>query len=176
MALLVLAYPKISNEDYSFIQEIRRNHDELYFSFVEPHFTLVFPVSSISEQEFIEEVKQRAEGFSSIPFELKCAVVNKDSFINYYHTFLVPDTGFSSMVKLHDKLYSGKLQKELRLDIQFLPHLGIASSESPERCKLICDDINAEDISIQGEIDYLDIVSFDKQSLLPLESIPLGEE
>lgn len=48
MALLVLAYPELSKNDYDWIQDFRRKHDELYYKIVEPHFTIVFPTFGFS--------------------------------------------------------------------------------------------------------------------------------
>ncbi|MCP2519846.1 hypothetical protein NLC82_01235 [Candidatus Aminicenantes bacterium AC-335-A11] len=58
MALLVLAFPEISKHDYEAIQNYRKENDELYYGVVEPHFTIVFPIFDIGENEFISEIKK----------------------------------------------------------------------------------------------------------------------
>jgi len=62
MSLLVLAYPKISREDFDWIQAVRAQHDARYYELVAPHFTLVFQVSGIEQSVFIEHVGRQVEG------------------------------------------------------------------------------------------------------------------
>ncbi len=168
MALLVLAYPQIEKKDYNWIQSFRAKHDERYFNFAEPHFTLVFPVFDIPENDFIAHVQVTAKKFKEFFFVLRCAQIVKDSFSEYTDIFLIPEEGYRIFVKLHDALYTGILGKELRLDIPFIPHLGIANSVDAKNCKLLADEINKKNIEIVGAIGKLSIVSYknDKIELL----------
>lgn len=106
MGYLVLAYPKMSKEDYAWIQNFRKLHDEQYYEVVEPHFTIVFPTFGKPIEDFIKEVEKQSRDIISFDFSIRCAVINKDSFSDYWHVFLTPDQGHSNVVKLHDKLYS----------------------------------------------------------------------
>ena len=115
MAYLVLAYPELTSNDFDLIQNYRRDNDELFFKVVEPHFTIVFPVFDISQDEFTKEIKDKSSNLAKFDIVIRCATINKDAFNDYYHTFLVPDEGYSKIVKLHDKLYSDKLKNNLRL-------------------------------------------------------------
>jgi hypothetical protein len=175
MALGVLAYPSVSNDDYNRIQAFRKTNDELYYQLVDPHFAFVFPTESLEEQEFIEEIKEKAKGFASFDFELKCACVNKDSIIDYFHLLLVPDIGHSHIVKLHDILYSDRLFNELRLDIDFIPHVGIANSKDRFKVKNWADQWNANPFSIKGQINMLTVIKYDGHQLEELMNIPLGD-
>jgi len=173
MALLVLAYPKISNDDLAWIQSVRDNHDELYAKVVAPHFTLVFPVT-MEPALLITHVKQAVTRCSEFPFTLRCAVIEKDAFNQYTHAFLVPDEGYSDLVKLHDKLYSGILESELRLDISFIPHIGIGNSVSAQSCKKLVDQMNLKDFAIKGIIDKLDVVLYEGDKVSTVEQIGLA--
>ena len=175
MAFGVLCYPSISNEDYSLIQEFRKTNDELYFSMVEPHFAFVFPTDSIEENRFVEEITDKAKGVKSFDFDLRCACVNKDSFIDYFHLLLVPDQGHSNIVKLHDKLYSDLLISELRLDIDFIPHMGIANSKQGYQVKEWADLWNSRNFSIKGRVEILTVVSFNGTHLKNITNIHLNE-
>jgi 2'-5' RNA ligase len=148
MALLVLAYPSLSRRDYEWMQAIRADHDQLYFSVVDPHFTLVFPVSNVAEPEFLRHVERQASGVRSFPFVTRSAVVVKDTLSPYSYVFLVPDEGNSSVVKLHDRLYTDVLRPELRLDLPFMPHIGVATSLDPEACKRVADELNLSAVAI----------------------------
>jgi hypothetical protein len=131
MSLAVASYPKLTDNDYKDVQHFRKEHDRLYYSVTQPHFSFVFPLEGIEKGRFIDEVYKKSNGCGKIQFEIRCATVNKDAVIQYYHLLLVPDEGYSRMVKLHDRLYSGLFFEHLRLDIDFIPHMGIANSKDP---------------------------------------------
>jgi len=172
MPLLVLAYPKISNDDLQWIQSVRDDHDELYAKVVAPHFTLVFPVTTESGAlvKHVEQVVARCPSFS---FTLRCAVLEKDAFNEYTHVFLVPDEGYSKLIKLHDRLYTSILASELRLDISFIPHIGIGNAISPQTCKQLADKLNSKEFAIKGTIDTLDVVLYEDNKVSTLKQIEL---
>lgn len=173
MSLLVIAYPTLSPDDTNRIQNFRALHDRLYYDVVPPHFTLVFPVSNWSQEKFIREIKSRAFVVQTFSFVLRCATVNKDSFSPHYHTFLVPDEGYSHFVKLHDLLYSGLLSNDLRLDIDYIPHIGVGNDTDPQTCKRLANDWNASGFGIRGEINSLTVVNYEHNKVSPLEVILL---
>src|SRR4030095_7498022 len=107
MAYLVLAYPKLNIDNYNQIQNFRKLHDTPYFNVVEPHFTFVFPVFDTTEEDFVVEIKDQAINFKEFNFTIRCATINKNAFSDLFHILLVPDEGYSKIVKIHDKLYSG---------------------------------------------------------------------
>jgi hypothetical protein len=55
MALLVVAYPQLTPSDYAWIQAIRQQHDA-HYELIAPHFTLVFPVSTIAQDAFVAHI------------------------------------------------------------------------------------------------------------------------
>ncbi len=172
--LLAITFPKLNQDSFQRIQNYRKVHDTLYYHIVDPHFTLVFPVSGWSGEDFIAEIKAGLSGFNSFDFTLKSAVVNKDSFSEMYHTFLVPDNGFSSIVKLHDRLYDGKLLSERRFDIDFIPHIGIGNSPDKFKCKSMADEWNATGFEINGLIDSISIIDYSNATVSTLETVRLG--
>lgn len=158
--LLVFAYPELSPGDYSLIENHRKQHDSLQ-PLLGPHFTLVFPVKNISEKIFIDEIEKQLKGIESFSFTIRCATINKDAFAEKFYTFLVPDEGHSRIVKLHDKLYSGRLSEHLLLDVDFIPHITIGSSNDIMSCKKMADDWNSRNIEITGKISHIDIAQYE---------------
>ena len=173
MAYLVLGFPIISDMDYNKIQNFRKDNDELFYNVVEPHFTLVFPSFNLNEQEFIDEMKNNIKEINAFEFVIRCATINKDAFNDFYHSFLVPDEGFSKFIKLHDKLYSGKLLNELRLDIDFVPHIGIGNSTDKMKVKKTIDKWNSKPFEIKGIMNVLDIVKYENDNIIPIERLNL---
>jgi hypothetical protein len=174
MSLLAISYPDLSTEDFSLIENYRKDHDKM-FDVVRPHFTFVFPVSDISAADFSSEVKKQLKNASPISFCLRCAVINKDDFTEYYHAFLVPDEGFSGMVKLHDQLYSEKLAVHHRLDIDFIPHIGVGNSMDKFDCKKMVDEWNSKTFLIKGTISTFDIVQYENNKVTTIEKIKLKD-
>lgn len=173
MALGVCAYPKIKRIDFEIIQDFRKKNDELYYLVAEPHFSFVFPIENLSRDLFINEITDKSKGITQIDFEIKCATVNKDAVLDYYHLLLVPDMGYSRIVKLHDKLYSDILFDYLRLDIDYIPHVGIANSKDKYKVKSWVDKWNEKEYSITGIINTLTIVDFTNHKLTDLKAIKL---
>ena len=173
MSLLVIAYPELKKKDYDWIQDLRNKYDVLYYDDVKPHFTFVFPVFNLNKKELTSEIKEKCKVLKEIEFCLRCAVLNKDSFNDYWHVFLVPDEGFSNIIKIHDKFYSGKLKDELFLAIQFTPHLEVGNSINANECKKLVDELNKKDFEVHGKIKKLTIVNYENKKIEDIETIEL---
>lgn len=172
--LLVLGYPTLAEDDLAWIQSLRAAHDERYFRLVDPHFTFVFPVAGMDERPFKAHVSERVGGFRRIDFALRSALTVQDHTGEFWHLFLVPDEGFSEIVKLHDRLYTGPLAEHLRLDIPFIPHIGIGNAVDPLACKRLADELNAEGFELRGTIESLDVATYDGSNVTTLERVELA--
>jgi hypothetical protein len=117
-------------------------------------------------QDFTAEVRKQLSSTGAIRFFLRCAVINKDAFSDNYDAFLVPDEGFSDIVKLHDRLYAGLLAPHHRLDISYIPHVSIANATDPHFIKKIVDEWNDAVFAIAGSIASLDIINYDRERRL----------
>lgn len=173
MALLALSYPTLAPADDAWIQAIRQQHDKLY-GVVAPHFTLVFPTFDRDADAFRAHIRGQVQDQPPIAIELRCAIVVKDALSEATQTFLVPDQGFSDLVKLHDRLHTGDLAAHLRLDIPFIPHITVATSLDPTVCKRVADAINQQNIHISGTLHSIDIVEHVNGVVTTLEQIALG--
>lgn len=173
MALAVVNYPSLSEEDYNWIQSVRQAYDSLYFDLIDPHIPLVFPTDGIQEAVLIDHVQRQVRHTSSFEVVFRCTLLGDPDFQDHAHAFLVPDEGFSEVVRLHDRLYTGPLTGELRLDLPFLPHLGIANASDPASCKEIVDRLNEEPFEIRGQVSQLDVIGFDGERIWSIEQIPL---
>jgi 2'-5' RNA ligase len=172
-SLLVVNYPTISAEDFDWIQSVRKQHDQLHWEVVDPHFTIVFPVFSLEEKAFIHHIEQAVKEIETFDFVLRCAVLGDDAFSDFTHVFLVPDEGYSRIVRLHDRLYTEVLTNELRLDIPFVPHIGIANSRNAQACKYLVDDLNARSFEIKGRVEKLDIIWYEDDKVGTIEQVSL---
>jgi hypothetical protein len=85
MAYAVVSYPELCDTDYKKIQQYRKENDEWLYTVVEPHITFVFPVFDMAEKNFIAEVEDLSGNVDKIDFVFRCAIINKDSFSDYYY-------------------------------------------------------------------------------------------
>ena len=175
MSLLVIAYPVLSENDNSWIQSIREKYDKKYYHVIKPHFTIIFPLFNFSEKILFNHVKNKIKYFRRFYFVLRCASVVKDSFSGSTDVFLIPEEGYRFFVKLHDILYTGPLAKELRLDIPFMPHIGVANDVDPHKCKHVADSLNLQNFEIAGSINGLDIIKFENNSVETIDKIAFEE-
>jgi len=173
MSNLVIAYPQISDNDYDWIQTIRKISDPMYFNIVRPHITLVFGTEKLSVEELSVHTRNKLISFRPITILLDSAKVVEDDSKKLFHTFLVPSEGYKEIIDLHDEFYTGKLENELRLDIPFIPHIGIGTSTNKTEMNELADDINAKDITIKGKLEKVSIVQYDGSKVMDCEEISL---
>jgi len=174
LSLLVISYPEITRQDADWIQAVRQRHTFLRYSILAPHVTLVFPLSSVVEDGLLSHIQLLATGQPRIRFVLRSSLLVKDDSNNNYYVLLVPDEGFSGVVRLHDKLYTGILASKLRLDLPFIPHLTVGFSQNVFGCKSVVDALNTESFAIYGEIAYLDVVREEAETAWTVGRFALG--
>jgi len=176
MALMAINYPQLKRSDYDRIQKIRAEFDRDNFKAVEPHFTLVFPSRRFEKARLITHIKDIVRGLNEVSFTIRCATVNHTPMHKLYYAFLVPDEGFSGIVKLHDAIYTGFMSDFLKLDAPYLPHITIGVSEAAFVCKNLADKINAENFEISGSIGNVEIIDLDDGVITSVEKISLLPE
>jgi len=169
--LYTLCYPRLSDKDERFIRAFRREHDLPFRDVVEPHFTMVFGVADFPTDEYAEHVRGKLQGQRNIDFVCRYAALGDDSESDDFYVFLTPDEGLSEICRLHDKLYSGELKQHHRVEIPYIPHIGIATIPDARKIQSLCDELNAERINITGTLDSVTICAYDGTKVVDLESI-----
>ena len=171
--LLIVAYPKISEKDYAWIQNIRERNDRLSFDAIKPHFTLFFPSNQFTQKDLVHATKRNVRGIGPFRFVLRCAVLMPPVVEDYSYMFLVPDEGFSYFVKLHNRIYRGPIAQTLRLDIPFVPHITVGSTKNLAHAKKVIDELERQSFEICGAIDSLAIVIEDGDRIRTIKEIVL---
>lgn len=175
MTYAVVAFPKLDARDIRNIAVFRAQYDVVNHTRIEPHFTLVFPTDLLSYADLVTEIRQRASDVAAFWFALRCATVHKDAFASDYHVFLVPDEGNSRFVKLHDLFYGERLLPALRTDIDYIPHLTVATLPDGRRCRELAQEWNIDEMEIAGRIDEIAIVRLDGSAVERMVTIRLYE-
>jgi len=173
--LLSVSYPKLNESGKSLIHEFRREHDQRFVDVIDAHWTMVFPGSSegIDEHQMRDHISSVANDSSPIDFCCRYALVHDDDSSDDYYIFLVPDEGFSGISHLHDRLYSSFLRPKLRLDLPYIPHIGVATSKDPDHLYELARKWNSARHEIRGVVDSLTLCSYDGTRVRDLQSFPL---
>ena len=174
VSLVALCYPSLSDEHQRLVDDLRSEHDLIFKDVVRPHFTMIFPVMDIAEGEFQEHVQRVAMSWKPFRFVCRYAMVHNDEFSDNWHVFLVPDEGFSSIARLHDELYVDVLASRLRLDLPYVPHIGVATNKDAAVCKQVADRLNGSNCEIGGMFQALTICEYDGSKVIDLHHVPLG--
>jgi hypothetical protein len=75
MSFVVVAYPKISQSDFDWIQAVREEYDLRQFSVVQSHITFVFPTQKLSRESLIEHVRAKLSKVKAFEINLAPPVV-----------------------------------------------------------------------------------------------------
>lgn len=173
MAFAVVAYPILTAADHNQVETCRQKHDKL-FGVIKPHFTLVFPMEGITAEEFTDAAVSDLSGIKEINFVMRCATLNKDAFSPVYHAFLVVDEGNSSLIKLHDLAYNNSVIGKFHLpEIDYIPHIVIASSADVNKIKTIVSEWNAPGFEIAGKIQSVDLIEIANSQVTTIKKISL---
>lgn len=108
-------FPKIDNGQ---INEIRNKYDPNK-SYIDPHIAVVFPVdSTIGESYLIDHIQSVTNNIVSFPISLSGLEKSWDHYL-----YLTVSKGAEKIIALHDKLYSGILEKYWFKNIPYKPHI-----------------------------------------------------
>jgi hypothetical protein len=75
----------------------------------------------------------------------------------------------------HDILFRDVVAPHLRLNIPYIPHIGIATIPDAHRIKALCEKLNSTDIVISGKIDTILVCSYDGAKIINLETFQCQE-
>ena len=154
--LYTVAYPSLSARDRAFIDAFRLRQDQR-FEYIAPHFTLVYGTTAIAQPKYLRHTQAVAADTRPIPFCCRYAMLGADDEDETAYVFLVPDEGFAQISLLHDRLYTGPLEAQLRLDLPYIPHITIGTHGSRQEAKLLCDELNYRGVEIRGAIDTISV-------------------
>lgn len=115
----LVIYPNIHKKK---INLFRKKYDPL-INIIEPHITIIFPVrvpTNITEHEIISHIEKILSSWKEFNIEIRGLKLSWDNWL-----FLLLKDGNIEVIKLHDELYSGRMNKFLRRDIKFVPHIAI---------------------------------------------------
>lgn len=149
-----VAFLDITPNDMRWLQFFREKHDSFYAT-VDPHFTLVFGIRGLSQDEYLRHIEDVARSATQIRFVCRYATLGADDMDDKAYVFLVPDEGNAAISRLHDRLYGGPFKPFLRLEVPYIPHISIGSMKDFGRARALCEELNEHQVHIEGGISAL---------------------
>lgn len=171
-SLEVIARPHFDKADLAWLTDIRSRRAG---SRGAPYFTLVFSGAGLDAKAFSAKIRQYAEPFPRVRFRLRSALVVREQAVSRYHVFLVPDEGFSAILKLHDALHAGPLEAALRPDSPYLPHITVATTADYTSARKLAFALNHGGIDIHGHLDALQIERREDEVIKLVAEVPLAK-
>lgn len=103
------------------VEAFRRRHDPAA-GLIRAHLSLVFPFATALTQLQIEtHVRRVVSRWPPIPVSFRAVRLHANEFV-----FLMASRGASSIVELHDRLYTRSLAAHLRPEFSYEPHITLA--------------------------------------------------
>ncbi len=173
MSLIAISYPEIFSKDFDWIQSLREKYDNDGYNLLDAHFTFVFPINIIEQNEFFNFISPKIQNFPKIDIELKRFKLCNKPFEGKWFIFLVPEKGRIEITELHDILYSGILAPELSLEYPFDPHITIGCMGNKSQCVDIIEELNKADFCIRGQLSAIDAATYENDTIKTIEKVYL---
>ncbi|MEQ8814847.1 MAG: 2'-5' RNA ligase family protein [Thalassobaculum sp.] len=162
MSLAVLGRPRLKAADAAWITALRDRHGKaLATPEIGPHVTLVFPTGATDATTATGHLAMVAGETPPLDLAFRCALPVPDPDSGDTFVYLVPDEGFSTLVRLHDRLYSGPFAEALRLDLPYIPHITLGRIAEAKLARALADDLNGQEPEIGARLETVELFRLD---------------
>jgi 2'-5' RNA ligase len=168
----VYCTPELSRPDIERIQTVRAQHDP-QGKLLGPHVTVVFPTLAATERRILDHVTQIVANVRAFRAAFRSAIVYRDLEKPLTYAYLLPDDGNSHFVRLHHQLLTGPLERALRLDLPYVPHITLGAFDRPEAAKAAADGFNAQPFTISGFVNTVTVARLEDGKLSTLAALRL---
>ncbi|MGL4762257.1 MAG: 2'-5' RNA ligase family protein [Sarcina sp.] len=163
MKRAIILFPTFNNTNI--IETIRKKYDPLA-NYIDPHITIVFPFdSNISENDLKLHFNKVLKGIKKFNIKLKDFTGDfRDGYL-----FLNVKKGNDNIIQLHDKLYSGILDKFLSRRVTYCPHLTVGKLPLQIEFDKALHELSACTESFETTIDKIYVVNINSTKLSTIE-------
>nr|WP_281365957.1 2'-5' RNA ligase family protein [Halovulum dunhuangense] len=169
-----MAYPQFEPSVAERIHRFRIANEPARAMLVPPHVTLVFGLANIGQKEFLAHCEAAASLSSQFDVSFVSGEVTYDFFEKAHKLLLVSSAGSSQLAALHQRLYEGAQEAELKADIPYRPHMTVATN--PDRTVIERLDVCAlGGFPLSGTIGALEVVELENGRLRHLETVPFAK-
>lgn len=169
--LAVVAYPTLSDSDRRWIESLRARHDR-QASRIASHVTLAFP-AEVAEEALLADVRTALRSCLPISIVLRRAAAFLDPIGGGAYVCVLPEGGSVELRTVHDVLYRGVLAAHRRREIPFVPHVTVGTHPELSECERLADQLNAEDRTVAGTIDNLDVIEVGRSTVRTVARIAI---
>ena len=168
----VVAFPLLDEDHRQWIESLRARHDP-QAKRIAAHVTLVLPaVLPLRETE--AQVARVAQATQPIRFVLRRAAVAPDALGSGGHVFLLFDDGRDALVGLHERLYEGALQPQVKKRSSFNPHITVAAGTALDSLETLASELNAKALAVRGSLAELVLVEVTSSTINQMGRFRLG--
>lgn len=155
MKRAVILFPKFNNIDT--INNIRGKYDPLA-NYIAPHITIVFPFEcDLTTHELKEHLNKSLKGIKR--FNIILNGITGDYRDGYL--FLNVKKGNDNIIELHDRLYSGLLEKFIFRKVTYCPHLTVGRIFDQKGFDSTVDEFSCHNEIYETVIDKVFVESID---------------
>ncbi|MEI5906321.1 2'-5' RNA ligase family protein [Bacillus spongiae] len=160
----ICIFPSLENGNE--INKLRRKYDPLH-DLIPPHITLVFPfISNLSSNQMNDHITEVLKKEKSFDIYLQGITGADETYL-----FLNVKVGNDTIIRLHDKLYSGILQEFLYKRVTYIPHITVGRfNNKTDFEKGIIDTVSFE-TSFKTNVKEIVVETIDKEERSTVESI-----
>ncbi|MDR0288425.1 MAG: 2'-5' RNA ligase family protein [Clostridiales bacterium] len=143
----IILFPDFENE--FMLDAVRKCYDP-QASKIAPHITLVFPFESyLTGLELKAHIDEAKEGLE--PFYITAEGVER----NGEYLYIPLTEGSEEIIKLHNHLYKGILERFLNDDIIYTPHVTIGRFNTMEELDAVFEKVSRMNFYFESEIDRI---------------------
>ena len=173
MTIFVVAYPLVGHSDDQAIKKFRRHHDQAKADLIEPHFTLVFAITTFSYEDVLAHTRHLAVEFQPFEVLLNRLVPFADQFTGEHKLFLCASKGERQLVNLHNRFYEGRFITAMQIEEDFEPHMTIATARTVEQLAETQAASAAFKLPIYSSIDALSVIQIEDRGIVRMTEVAL---
>ncbi len=169
----MLMYPEFAPEVRAWIDKYRTIYEPSRAKMVAPHVTLVFGIKQITEPalvELCEDVTRRRKAFDVV---FSGTRFEQDALDGTFKGYLDIEAGADEVRDLHHALYQGPHANEYHRDIEFVPHMTIATIGNESECKRAMMQANNIAMPIFGRMNKISVVRLSDDKVSEIAEIKL---
>jgi hypothetical protein len=177
----VVARPEFKADAANFVQSVRDEFSDLQFNDkgFGVHVTLMFKMrEGLTVEQWDAHMANVLSTYEPFFMAFRCAITMPDltdSKDQRYHVFLVPDEGFSNVVKLHNSLYTGELVAKLVHDVPYIPHILLGYHDEAAYCNQVVDFVNKKG-TIVGKVSTVKLFQDSGEGMQEIKTYTLTSD
>lgn len=156
----IIAEINLSEQNKTWLSNLRRQYSDLTYQQEEIYFSLGSPISDVVPTDMlVEYIKKRVFYFETFEYALRSTQIRLDKNYPEGNLVLIPDKGFSHLMRMHSMIYTYGVEPFMNRDV-FRPYLpqvviGRLSDVRIPNTIQVTREISLSEFEITGKIERL---------------------